>query len=45
MTSKWTSIITISIVLIIGGLLFFAQAIEPKRETVVEVLENEQFAQ
>ena len=45
MTSKWTSIITISIVLIIGGLMFFAQAIEPERETVVAVLENEQFAQ
>jgi hypothetical protein len=43
MASKWTSIITIALVLTIGGLIFFAQAVEPERETAVEVLENEQF--
>jgi hypothetical protein len=37
---KLSSIITIVLVL----LIFFAQAVEPKRETAVEVLDNEQFA-
>jgi len=41
---KLSSIITIALVLLVGGLIFFTQAIEPKRETAVEVLNNEQFA-
>jgi|SaaInl1SG_22_DNA_1037389.scaffolds.fasta_scaffold73957_2 hypothetical protein len=41
---KLSSIITIVLVLLVGGLIFFAQAVEPKRETAVEVLDNEQFA-
>ncbi|MDB2668422.1 hypothetical protein OAI46_05705 [Alphaproteobacteria bacterium] len=41
---KLSSLITLALVLGVGGLIFFAQAVEPARETAVEVLDNEQFA-
>ena len=37
-------IATIGLVLLGGGVIFLAQAVEPTRETAVEVLDSERFA-
>ena len=43
MQLNWPIIATIGLVLL-GGVIFLAQAVEPTRETAVEVLDSERFA-
>ena len=45
MASKQTAIIILSLVVLVGGVLFLSRAVEPPRETAVDVLENERFNQ
>jgi len=44
MQLNWPIIATIGLVLLGGGVIFLAQAVEPTRETAVEVLDSERFA-
>ena len=44
MQLNWPVIATIGLVLLGGGVIFLAQAIESTRETAVEVLDSERFA-
>ena len=44
MQLNWPVIATIGLVLLGGGVIFLAQAVEPTRETAVEVLDSERFA-
>ncbi len=44
MRSSQLVIITFVVVILIGGVIFLAQAIEPPRDIAVEILDNEQFA-
>ena len=45
MASKQTAIIILSLAVLGGGVLFLSRAVEPPRETAVDVLENERFNQ
>ena len=45
MDAKWPVILTVALVLLAGGIIYLAQAIEPPRETAVEVLDNDRFVQ
>ncbi len=45
MTSKQSVIIILSLAVLIGGGMFLSRAVEPPRETAVDVLDNEQFNQ
>ena len=41
---NWPVIVTITLVLRGGAVILLAQAVEPTRETAVEVLDSERFA-
>ena len=41
---NWPVIASITLVLLGGAVFFLAQAVEPTRETAVEVLDSERFA-
>lgn len=45
MGSKNSVAIILGLVVFIGGIIYLSQAVEPPRDTAVEVLENERFAQ
>jgi hypothetical protein len=45
MASKQTVIIILSLAVLVGGVLFLSRAVEPPRETAVDVLENDRFNQ
>ena len=44
MQLNWPVIATIGLVMLGGSIIFLAQAVEPTRETAVEVLDNDRFA-
>ena len=45
MGSKNSVVIILALVVLIGGVIYLSQAVEPPRDTAVDVLENERFAQ
>lgn len=45
MGSKNSVIIILGLVVLIGGIIYLSQAVEPMRDTAVEVLENERFSE
>ena len=45
MASKQTVIIILSLAVLVGGVLFLSRAMEPPRETAVDLLYNDRFNQ
>lgn len=43
MASKQSTFIVLGLVLFIGGIIFLSRAVEPPRETAVDVLDNNRF--
>ena len=45
MGSKNSVVIILGLVVFIGGVVYLSRAVEPPRDTAVDVLENERFQQ
>jgi hypothetical protein len=45
MGSKNSVVIILGLVMLIGGVVYLSRAVEPPRDTAVDVLENDRFQQ
>jgi hypothetical protein len=43
MVAKQSVLVILGLAVLVGGIIYLSRAVEPPRETVVDVLETEQF--
>ncbi len=43
MGSKQSALVVLGLALVIGGIIFLSRAVEPPRQTAVDVLDNSRF--